>query len=78
MDHPISQAKLAEITVDVAAVLRKHGVDCRHNESLNCLQSALADQYMNYWLGLEIKPQYGAYDYWEAAHKRVGIERPKG
>lgn len=76
MDNSISSAKLADITVDVAAVIRKHGITCQFNEDLNVLQSALANQFINGWTSIEVRPQYGAFDYWEAAHKRVGITRP--
>lgn len=70
---------MADLTVKIAKVIRDSGIDeCRFNESLNCLQMAIAEEYLEEWAGLEVPVEYGAYDYWEAAHKRTGITRPGG
>jgi len=72
----ISSQLMAEVTVKIAKILRDHGIDeCRYNESLNCLQDAIESHYLDGWAGQPAATEYGAYDYWEAAHKRAGISR---
>lgn len=68
---------MAEATVKMAKILREYGIDeCRYNESLNSLQYAIARNYLDEWASQPSASQSGAYDYWEAAHKRAGITRP--
>lgn len=75
----IGEDRMAEVTVKIAKVLRDSGIDeCRYNESLNCLQYVLVKDYLDEWAGKPAASQSGAADYWDAAHKRAGIERPRG
>lgn len=68
---------MAEATAKMAKILRDYGIDeCRYNESLNSLQYAIVRNYLDEWASQPAVGQSGAYDYWEAAHKRAGITRP--
>jgi len=63
------------MTVEIAQVMRKYGINCRHNESLNFLQDLIAREYLDKWEGKEFQTEIGAYDYWEPFHKELGIHR---
>jgi hypothetical protein len=68
---------MASITVKLAQVLRDHGINCRYNEDLNCLQDTLARGYFDEWLDQPACYESGAYEYWEGIHKRLNITRPE-
>ena len=73
----INPETMAEATVKIAKILRDYGIDeCRYNESLNCLQYVIVRNYLDEWASQPAASQSGAYDYWEAVHKKLGITRP--
>jgi len=72
----IPSQQIAEAVVKIAQVLRDSGFECHYNEDLNCLQHALIKEYFEEWRSQPIDAQYGAYQYWESIHKKLGIIRP--
>jgi hypothetical protein len=71
----VSAETMAEISVELGQILRKHGVPCRYNEDFNYLQHSLVDGFFREWRDIPVESRSGSYDYWEAVHEKLGISR---
>lgn len=61
----LPNAKLNQMTLDIADVLERHGYPVRYNESHNALRLLLGKDYFQEWLGFTLEDDAFTHTHWD-------------
>lgn len=72
----ITSSELNRITLEIAAVLEKHGYPPEYNESYNCLRLAIGRDYFEEWLGIKLEDNAFDHVSWAKLKEDLSVKPP--